>query len=77
MGGFNPDDPRYYTLMFDPSTMKDEAFEDEGQSPELLRRQRVEIIISPALFKRGNSDGERFELEYPAAKAWVLMEPTP
>ena len=66
------DYPQYYALMFDPS-MKDELGDDEGQDPEWLKKQYVEIVVSPTLFKRGNLDGERFDKEYPAAKALVIL----
>ena len=33
--------------------------DDDGRSP----RSVVEIVVSPALFKRGNTDGEQYDIE--------------
>jgi hypothetical protein len=60
-------------LKFDPSSMRDIMCEDEGLDPTYLRQQIVELVVSPALYKRGNVDGERYDIEYPAVAANVLM----
>jgi hypothetical protein len=60
-------------LMFEPAAMKDDYGEDEEMDKETLRRQTVELVITPALYKRGNLDGERFDIEYAAAPALVIM----
>lgn len=61
------------SLMFDPSCMKDEWSEDEGQNAHLLHGTPVEIAITPALFKRGNLNGEHFDKECQAAAASVVL----
>ncbi|KAF2200938.1 hypothetical protein GQ43DRAFT_432074 [Delitschia confertaspora ATCC 74209] len=60
-------------LMFDPDAMKDEWCEDEGQDSGFLRRQYVEVVVGPGLWKRGNGDGEMYHVESCAVKASVLM----
>jgi hypothetical protein len=60
-------------LMFDPASMKDEYGEDEEVDREVLKRQLVELVITPTLYKRGNLNGERFDVEYAAVPAWVIM----
>ena len=60
-------------LMFDPASMKDDYGEDEEFDKEFLKRQTVELVITPALYKKGNLNGERFDVEYAAAPAWVIM----
>ncbi|KAF2815179.1 uncharacterized protein BDZ99DRAFT_549751 [Mytilinidion resinicola] len=60
-------------LLFDPATMTDEWSEDTEQDLQLLRQRYVEIVVSPALFKRGNVDGERYDVEYAAVPASVLL----
>jgi hypothetical protein len=60
-------------LMFDPSSMADEWSDNMGTDPVFLRQQYVEMVVSPALFKRGNVDGERYDVECPVVAASVLM----
>ncbi|KAL8798871.1 MAG: hypothetical protein Q9182_006327 [Xanthomendoza sp. 2 TL-2023] len=61
------------SLKFDPSCMKDEWSEEEDESANVLHGKPVEIIITPALFKRGNLNGEHFDKEYQAAPAFVML----
>ena len=53
-------------LYFDEGTMDDKyAGEDsDGSSIPTPSRKIVEIVISPSLWKRGNTDGERFDAEF-------------
>lgn len=64
----------YAALMFDPATMKDDRDEDDEMDLNELRQQYVELALTPALFKRGTSKGERFDSEYCAvrAKVWLM-----
>ena len=54
---------------FDGQTMKDKNNDEESDDEDTKRngyntRQRlVEIVVTPALFKRGTSEGERYESE--------------
>lgn len=52
-------------LYFDEGTMDDgQGDEDsEGRSIPTWSRKIVEIIISPSLWKCGNTDGERYDIE--------------
>ncbi|MCJ1467732.1 hypothetical protein MMC07_006357 [Pseudocyphellaria aurata] len=46
--------------------------DDSGDDDSMSRYQKlVEIVVSPGLFKRGNTDGERFEVESCLARAEV------
>lgn len=47
--------------------------EDEDRDPEKLGRQFVEIVVTPALWKRGNMAGEQFETEHTFVKAVVVI----
>ena len=60
-------------LMFDPSSMKDERGDDEDIHPEQLKLRYVDIVVTTALYKRGNTNGEKFESEEAAAPAMVVM----
>jgi len=54
-------------LLYDEGTMIDlGGDEDEDENGQPVREQCtkiVGIVVAPALFKRGNSDGERFDYE--------------
>jgi hypothetical protein len=52
---------------FDPDYM-----EDNGDSTSNRRYSRVSLIISPALMKRGNNEGEGYHNRYLVCKARVL-----
>ncbi|KAF2501748.1 hypothetical protein BU16DRAFT_613586 [Lophium mytilinum] len=60
-------------LLFDQATMMDEWSENTEKDLQPLHQQFVEIVVSPALFKRGNADGERYDVEYAAVPALVLL----
>ena len=61
-------------LWFDPDTMVDESGEDEEIHKDILRQKMVEIVVCPALVKRGNLDGEHFDAEFPVLRASVIMK---
>jgi hypothetical protein len=69
-------DPQRTSLVFDPESMifKDDYFDDDEIDPEQLRGAKIELVITPALYKRGNVDGENFDVEYPAVPAWVVVD---
>ncbi|OJD35963.1 uncharacterized protein BKCO1_14000150 [Diplodia corticola] len=61
-------------LMFDPNTMLDVRGNDERLGAEELRVQPVELVLSPALYKRGNAAGEHFDKDgYCVAESLVVM----
>lgn len=60
------------TLMFNPTCMENERDEDEVDL-ERLRRCSVELIATPALYKRGTMNGELFEKEEAVRKAVVVL----
>ncbi|KAL9085635.1 MAG: hypothetical protein Q9165_007536 [Trypethelium subeluteriae] len=66
-------DAQHHRMMFEPTEMKDEKGDDDDMDPNFLRRQSVEMVVTPALFKSGTSKGERFDEEFCAVKAKVLM----
>ncbi|KAL8821400.1 MAG: hypothetical protein Q9223_000549 [Gallowayella weberi] len=61
------------SLKFDPTCMKDEWSEEEDEKANVHHGRPVEIVITPALFKRGNLNGEHFDQEYQAAPASVIL----
>ncbi|KAH7081491.1 hypothetical protein BKA63DRAFT_210163 [Paraphoma chrysanthemicola] len=67
------DETRTGPLMFDPSSMKDDRGDDEDMSLEAMKKCYVDIIVMPALYKRGTMNGERFESEEAAVPAIVVM----
>lgn len=68
-----PDIPETGPLMFDPTSMKDDKGDDEDTHPQQLKQRYVDIVVTPALYKRGNTNGEKFENEEVAALAVVVM----
>lgn len=60
-------------LMFDPSYMRDELDGDDTLDEETSRQQLVEITVTPALFKRGNANGEHYDQEITAVPAGVVI----
>ncbi|RDI80094.1 hypothetical protein Vi05172_g9926 [Venturia inaequalis] len=60
-------------LRVDPGSMAGVLDEDEDRDPEKLGRQFVEIVVTPALWKRGNMAGEQFETEHTFVKAVVVI----
>ena len=63
-------------LYFDEGTMDDgQGDEDsEGRSIPISSRKIVEIIISPSLWKCGNTDGERYDIESCVERSEVKCE---
>ncbi|KAL8838119.1 MAG: hypothetical protein Q9170_002260 [Blastenia crenularia] len=63
-------------VLFDREIMEDKHGEEDsdGEDVPTADGKRVEILISPALFKRGNTDGERFEFESCIERAEVKCE---
>ncbi len=48
-------------VFFDPTTMRD--VNADYMDPEYKHRKVLELLVSPGLFKRGDSDGDHFEEE--------------
>jgi hypothetical protein len=66
--------------MFDPKTMEDQdpdheddAEETGGQQESLIGRS-VQIMMIPALFKRGNAAGNQYDVESCFVKAQVFCQ---
>ncbi|OAL49032.1 hypothetical protein IQ07DRAFT_681058 [Pyrenochaeta sp. DS3sAY3a] len=57
---------------FDPTCMEDERNNDEFGMEELKTRC-VEFIVTPALYKRGTMNGERFDKEDARCRAAVVI----
>lgn len=57
---------------FDPNLMWDSDADDDEQV-----RVRVEMFVTPALFKSGSSDGMKYEIEKAFLKAEVVSVPAP
>jgi len=58
-------------LRFDPASMDDERNNDVDMEP--LKMLCVEFIVTPALYKRGNMNGERFDKEEAMCRAAVVI----
>lgn len=65
-------------VLLDPSVMEDKHGDDDSDGDEARPQYRriVEIIMTPALFKRGNTDGEQFDVEACVQRAQVVSLPT-
>ena len=53
-------------LLYDEAVMNDEGHREDDRKGEEISTsgpKLVEVVATPGLFKRGNSDGELFELE--------------
>ena len=67
-------------LMFDPQTMEDQDpdheddAEETGEQQESLIGRSVQIMMIPALFKRGNAAGNQYDVESCFVKAQVFCE---
>ncbi|KAL8953268.1 MAG: hypothetical protein Q9222_000873 [Ikaeria aurantiellina] len=63
-------------ILFDGQIMEDKhgGEDSDGEDIPTADGRRVEILVSPALFKRGNTDGERFEFESCIERAEVKCE---
>ncbi len=68
-----PKTPVESQLMFDPSYMRNELDGDDTSDEKTSRQQLVEITVTPALFKRGNANGEHFDKEITAVPASVTI----
>lgn len=66
------------TVHFDGSIMVDERG-DAGDDGDQSYRRLVEVVVSPALFKRGNTDGEQYDIEscMEPARVRSLLPPNP
>ena len=61
-------------LMVDPSYMRNELDGgDEELDEEPLRQQFVEIVVTPALLKKGNANGEHYDRQLTAVPAGVKV----
>ncbi|KAL8668799.1 MAG: hypothetical protein Q9168_006580 [Polycauliona sp. 1 TL-2023] len=63
-------------ILFDGETMEDKHGEEDSDGEEIPTAdgKRVEIVVSPGLFKRGNTDGECFEYESCIERAEVKCQ---
>ena len=59
-------------LRFNPISMEDERNNDDV-SIEDLKSRCVEFIVTPALYKRGTMNGERFDREEAICRAAVVI----
>ena len=61
------------SLYFDEGTMYDKYGEEDsdGRSISISSQKKVRVIISPSLWKRGNTDGERYDVEFCAERSEV------
>lgn len=52
-------------ILFDEEIMEDKHADEnsDGEDIPTANGRHVEIVVSPGLFKRGNTDGEQFEFE--------------
>ena len=60
-------------VFFDPATMEDRYGEEDSdeEDSQVRNGKLVEIFVTPGLFKSGNSDGERFDVEYCSQRSEV------
>ncbi|KAG9188816.1 hypothetical protein G6011_07521 [Alternaria panax] len=67
-------------LMFDAGCMKDDNLsddeDDDGAGGAQYRQKYVLLVISPALYKRGNMDGAKFDSERAVVPARVTVATT-
>jgi hypothetical protein len=54
--------------------MKDDREEDDEELQAASRGKRVTLVITPALFKCGNADGEGYEVKSCMVPLLVLCE---
>jgi hypothetical protein len=59
-------------LRFNPTSMEDER-NNEEVSMEELKTRCVEFIVTPALYKRGTMNGERFDKEEARCRSAVVI----
>jgi hypothetical protein len=69
------ENPERELLVFDPAYMvfKNDYYDDVEIDPKKLKGLPVEMVVTPALYKRGNMDGEFFDREYMTSPAWVVV----
>ncbi len=60
-------------LYFDEGSMDDKYGDEDRDGSSIPRssRKTVEIIVSPSLWKCGNTDGERYDVEFCAERSEV------
>jgi hypothetical protein len=68
--------PETGPLMFDPTSMKDHDADDEEMRVDNIKQRYVDIVVSPALYKRGNANGDRFDREEATVPAVVILMPS-
>ncbi|QDS68465.1 hypothetical protein FKW77_010832 [Venturia effusa] len=68
-----PGQPDIGGLGFEPHYMRDEKDREEGRERKDLLQQAVELVITPALNKRGTANGDQLDVECTFTKASVLM----
>ncbi|KAF2264556.1 hypothetical protein CC78DRAFT_544065 [Lojkania enalia] len=61
-------------LVFNSTCMRDDRGNDEDMDPDILKQKYIEIVITPALYKRGTMNGEKFESEEAAVSAIVAID---
>lgn len=63
------------SMAFDTDTMSDHKgdLEDAPVFGPTDKQSWVDLMVAPALFKRGNADGERFDREEAVVKAMVII----
>ena len=64
---------RHSVVFFDEAIMDDKHGDEDSDEQDIstISKKVVEIVVSPGLFKRGNTDGERFEFESCLARSEV------
>jgi hypothetical protein len=60
-------------LMFDPACKKDDRMDDDELSFGRSMQRYMDIVVTPALFKRGTMNGKLFESEEAATRAVVIV----
>ena len=65
-------------LYFDEGTMDDIDDDEDSNGGNSLTSSRkiVEVIISPSLWKHGNTDGERYDSEFCVDRSEVMCKET-
>ncbi|KAJ4985397.1 hypothetical protein SVAN01_09152, partial [Stagonosporopsis vannaccii] len=61
------------TLRFDSKSMEDYYNEDDGENREISEQCYVELIMTPALYKRGTTSGGFFDKEDAIRRAEVVV----
>ena len=60
-------------LYFDEGSIEDKYGDEDSdrRSIPTSSLKRVEIVISPSVWKCGNTDGERYDVEFCVERSWV------